>query len=471
MPRLTVYTPSGVLAQRFSQTICLSEALEAMGVYQSKPCGGNGKCGKCKVLLDGKEVLSCQTQISADATVVYDPDKPKVQGITEGAMSHISGGPLVEEGYGLAVDIGTTTIAGYLYHFPEGKLVRSCALPNTQAEFGADVISRIDYANRGGRKLLQQRLQEQIRALCEDIIPQKYVITGNTTMLHLLTGKDPRGIAVAPFTPESLFGYWQENAYLAPCISSYVGADITTAILASGMCDCKTALLADIGTNAEMALWHNGRLVCCSAAAGPAFEGAGIHCGMPATDGAISRVWLEEGTLRYQTIGNAPAAGICGSGLLDAVACMLELGVIGQSGYLKEAYPLSDSGVVITPGDIRQVQLAKAAVRAGIETLLEISGVSPDQVEQLYLAGGFGSYLDIQSAVAIGLIPVQLAPVAKPVGNAAGNGAVMMLLGKDGIPAAQQLASKAKTEELSSSRIFMEKYVEAMLFADPEEEG
>ena len=192
---------------------------------------------------------------------------------------------------------------------------------------------------------------------------------------------------------------------------------------------------------------------------------------MPATDGAISRVWLEEGTLRYQTIGNAPAAGICGSGLLDAVACMLELGVIGQSGYLKEAYPLSDSGVFITPGDIRQVQLAKAAVRAGIETLLEICDVSPDQVEQLYLAGGFGSYLDIKSAVEIGLIPAPLEPVAKPVGNAAGNGAVMMLLGKDVIPAAQQLASQAKTEELSSSRIFMEKYVEAMLFTDPEEEG
>lgn len=471
MFRLTVHTPSGVLEQMFSQTICLSEALEAMGVYQSKPCGGHGKCGKCKVVMDGQEVLSCQTQLTADVTVVYDPGNAYVQGITEGAISHMTGGPVLEEGYALAVDIGTTTIAGYLYHFPEGKLVRSCALANTQAEFGADVICRIDYANRGGRKLLQQRLQEQIRALCGEVTPQKYVITGNTTMLHLLTGKDPRGIALAPFKPESLFGYWQENAYLAPCISAYIGADVTTAILASGMCSCKTALLVDIGTNAEMALWHNGSLVCCSAAAGPAFEGAGIHCGMPATGGAISRVWLEEGTLRYQTIGNAPAAGICGSGLLDAVACMLKLGVIGQSGYLKEAYPLSDSGVFITPGDIRQVQLAKAAVRAGIETLLEICDVSPDQVEQLYLAGGFGSYLDIKSAVEIGLIPAPLEPVAKPVGNAAGNGAVMMLLGKDVIPAAQQLASQAKTEELSSSRIFMEKYVEAMLFTDPEEKG
>lgn len=467
MFRVTVKTNVEEKYCIFEERVLLSNALEQMGVAQNKPCGGKGICGKCKVYVNGEEVRSCVTYVDRDVTVEVQVRKHDIQGITEGVMPEVERKPLVETGYGMAIDIGTTTIAAYLYHFPEGECVKTFGLPNTQAEYGADVISRIGFCEEGGLPKLQSKVVEQIRRLTEEfagVKVEKYVITGNTVMLHLLTGMNPKGIAYAPFTPMSLFGAWYENVYLPRCISAYVGADITTAILASGMCKHNKAFLVDIGTNGEMALWKNKELICCSTAAGPALEGASISQGMLAVDGAINKVFIRDNQIRYTTIHNEKAKGVCGTGLLDAIACMLELEIVDDTGYLEEPYEIGDSGVYITPVDIRQVQLAKSAIRSGIDTLLRCSEVSCDELEAFYIAGGFGSYISIDSAIKIGLLPKEIRNKVTVIGNGAGIGASMILQNQDLLAKAEQIATSARTEELATSEYFADRYIENMMF-------
>jgi len=466
MFQITIKTNTGEVCGSFDSEILLSVAMEQLGVSQDKPCGGKGICKKCLVKANGAEVLSCCTSVNEDTYVEYTTPKSKIQGMTDGFMTDFAKKPLIDKGYGIAIDIGTTTIAGYIYAFPQGECIKQTALPNPQAAYGADVISRIDYANRGGLEKLQDAVITAIKKLAEGYPIQRYVITGNTTMLHLLTGKDPCGIALAPYTPETLFGDWYENAYLPGCISAYVGADITTAILASGMRKDKTSFLVDIGTNGEMALWHNGKLKCCSTAAGPAFEGAGISCGTYAVRGAINRVFLENGSVRYTTIDNQPPIGICGTGLIDAVACMVQLGVIDETGYLEQDYEIGDSKICITPEDIRQVQLAKSAIRSGIDTLLHSCGLAYADIERFYIAGGFGSYIDINSAAKIKLIPKEVVSKAVVIGNSAGSGAAMILQSEASLEESVVIAASAETEELSTSSYFMEKYMDSMMFGE-----
>ena len=461
---ITIKTNNKIIKKEYSNKVLLSDALSDAGIHQLKPCGGNGKCGKCKVIANGKEVLSCITYADTDTTVEYTPDGDNIQGLTDGISAAFDKKPLVKEGFGLAVDIGTTTIAGYLFEFPQCRLVYTKGVLNTQAEFGADVISRIEYSDKGGLEELKKKVTEQIDSIAPDTKIEKYVITGNTTMLHLFTGLDPSGIARAPFTPKSLFGNWYGNVFLPPCISSYVGADITTAILASDMMENKVSFLVDIGTNGEMVLCKDEKLYCCSTAAGPAFEGAGIKNGMLAARGAINKVYIENGTLKYTTIDNAPAAGICGTGLIDAVSCMLELGIIDETGFMESDFEISDSNIFITAEDIRKVQLAKSAIRSGIDTLLHESGTALNEIEAFYIAGGFGSFINKTSAAKIGLIPFEVLENVKSIGNAAGNGAAMILQSKDCLEKSQAIANCAQVIELSSSSFFMDKYVENMMF-------
>ncbi len=461
---LTIKTNNQTIKKEYNDKILLSDALSDAGIHQLKPCGGNGICGKCKVIANGHEVLSCKTYIDSDTIVDYTAKSDNIQGLTDGVAKSFNKKPLVQNGYGLAVDIGTTTIAGYLYSFPEGDLVYTKGVLNTQAEFGADVISRIEYSDKGGLKQLQQKVTEQIKLLAQDKKIEKYVITGNTTMLHLFTGLDPSGIARSPFTPKSLFGDWHGNAFLPPCISSYIGADITTAILASDMMESKVSFMVDIGTNGEMVLCKNGKLYCCSTAAGPAFEGAGISRGMLAASGAINTVYIENGKLKYTTIDDKPAAGICGTGLIDAVACMLELEAIDETGFMESDFEIADSGIFITAEDIRKVQLAKSAIRSGIDTLLHESGTNLEEIEVFYIAGGFGSFINKTSAAKIGLIPREVVDNVKSIGNAAGNGAAMILQSEECLEESKHIAGCAEVVELSQSPFFMDKYVENMMF-------
>ena len=459
----------------------VADAIGHAGIPLKKPCGGGGRCGKCKVQAvgaltppDAEELshlsaqelqqgirLACLARIAGEVTVLC-PDDRQTTVLTDIEGDLPVGTPLsgAQEGCAMAVDIGTTTVAAYLYEMPSGRLIERRGVENPQSVFGADVISRIEAAGQGHLGELSGLIRRQVSDLAGSRELLCRVICGNTTMLHLFCGLDPSGIAVAPFTPLSLFGNRDGDTYFPRCISAYVGADITCAVMASGMLDTDRSFLVDIGTNGEMAWYRDGELVCASTAAGPCFEGAGISCGMPAAPGAINRVRIDGGTVRYTVIGDAPARGICGSGLIDAIACMLDLGVIDETGYLEENFQIGDSGICITPADVRQVQLAKAAIRAGIATLCP----DPEQIDRFCIAGGFGSYADRDSCIRIGMIPPEVRDRIEVIGNAAGKGAAMMLLSADLVRRSDAVARAARTAELSCSPVFAEQYMNHMFF-------
>ncbi len=480
-PSLQTEQPEGLL---------LSQILDRGGVPLPRYCGGKGTCGKCKVRAEGALSpwteaernrltpqerqnhirLACQCRAMGDCRIELLAPAGQMEGLTGGkeffpAVNPVTG---TKECFAAAVDIGTTTVAAYLYRMPEGRKVAESCRANPQAVFGADVLSRIEAWDNGHGHALQKSIRDTLQTIAGEwnVPVEAWVITGNTSMLHLLTGKNPHSIAVAPFQPESLFGEWVQNVYFPRCISAYVGADITTAIVASGMLSTSTALLADIGTNGELVLKKNGSLFCCSTAAGPALEGAGISMGMPALQGAICRVWTApHRRIQYQTVGNGPPVGICGSGLVDAVACMLEENILDETGRLDAPFPVGDSPVVLTPEDIRNLQLAKAAIRAGIDTLLQENGLSCAGLDAFFLAGGFGNNLNLQSCIRIGLFPPELSPrQLRPVGNAAGVGACMLLHDRELLAKSEQIARSAAVTELATNPIFLDAFVERMLF-------
>jgi uncharacterized 2Fe-2S/4Fe-4S cluster protein (DUF4445 family) len=246
-------------------------------------------------------------------------------------------------------------------------------------------------------------------------------------------------------------------------MNAFVGADISCAVLASGMCKEKTALLCDIGTNGEIALWKEGQLYVTSTAAGPTFEGALISCGCSSIPGAIDRVWAEDGNIQIHTIGDQPAVGICGSGLIDAVAVLLREEIMDETGALDEDITFAP-GVTLLQKDIRALQLAKAAIAAGIQTLLDGSGTTCEEIESFYLAGGFGSHLNLQSAAAIGLIPGELVEKAKVIGNAALAGASQLLLDQTALPVLREIAKNSRHYNLGGNPTFNTNYMEQMLF-------
>ena len=466
-----------------------------------RPCGGHGKCGKCRVkvwggvseptlaersLLSEKELasgirLACLTRALGDCRIERFTEARDPQIVTQGFSAEFALNPVFTR-CAVAMDIGTTTLVAQLFD-PAGNVLAKASRPNPQARWGADVISRIEAALNGDAVLLTEAirnaLNEMILEFSGVLDPKEVdaaVITGNTVMLSLLTGQSLKPFARAPFDPENLFGQTlparvlslsalesETPVYLPPCISAFVGGDITCAILATGLCDNKSAMLADLGTNGEMAVWHDGRLTVTSTAAGPAFEGVGITMGMQGAAGAIDRVENKDGTITAHVIGEQEAMGICGSGLVDAAACMLDMGILDESGYLEEAFVIRHP-VSVTPKDIRMLQLAKSAICAGMLTLMYASGVEPAQIPQLYVAGGFGNYLNTDSAVQIGLLPQELAAAAQTVGNAAISGAAMLLLDATKKAAARELAQKATVLDLSTSPVFSERYMMGMMF-------
>lgn len=476
-----------------------------VGHQVSMPCGGKGRCGKCRVKATGclspltpeeQAVLSeadiqagirlaCCTRVLGNAAVETEVSRQVSQICTEGTALWEGSAPMFEN-LGAAVDIGTTTLAAQLYS--RAGLIATAAGPNPQASFGADVITRVGSAMAGNGEALAACVREAVAALLETMCRQAgrptgdidaLVITGNTAMLHLLTGEDPSPLAAAPFQARELFGTSipaaslnlpcapGAAAYLPRCMSAFVGADITTALLASGICNTEgPALLVDIGTNGEMALWRSGKLTCCSTAAGPAFEGANLSQGMQGAPGAIDHASVEQGQLRLHTISDAPARGICGSGVADVLACLLELDILDETGLLddgEDSYPLTDT-VSITQGDVRQVQLAKSAIRAGLETLLHQAGLSGEDLSRLAIAGGFGSYLSLPSAARIGLLPEELVEKSQVLGNAALAGAAMILGNRRYKEESTALANQAQTIDLASNPVFMDNYVEYMMF-------
>ena len=469
---LRLRTQDGSLAIAFEGTPLLMDVLQAHGIAFAHPCGGRGVCRKCAVEASGgvsppcaEELesgvrLSCRMRLLGDCEVTLHTES-NLTGQTQNGQA---------DGALLAVDVGTTTLEIKLYDSATHALLRAASALNPQAVFAADVIGRITAALSGKGEALRTQLLAAIQTMLGEGVPvERAVITGNTVMLTLLTGRSPKAFTTAPFQPDCLFGYTEQilgfPAYLPRCSGAFTGADLGCALLYSGMTEREeTGLLCDIGTNGEIALWHGGKLYVTSTAVGPAFEGAGISSGMGGIPGAVDKVWAAQNTLDARVIGGGEPLGICGSGLVDAVAAMLRLRLIDRTGAMDDPAVTVTGNVTLTRQDIRQVQLAKAAVAAGIELLLEAAGTDVGEIAALYIAGGFGSHLDVRSAAAIGLIPPLLVPKAHVLGNAALEGAGMLLLDEALQTKTDRLARHAALIQLGGNPLFEEKYLKHIDF-------
>ena len=510
---ITVSTPSGPRDLPVQPGQTLLDALRQAGLPVRAPCGGRGTCGKCTVYLsapDGERaVLACRTA-AEDGMVVRLSEEGPLAVELEGAERPLpcppDGG---QTGWGIACDIGTTTVVCHLVELSTGRTAATLGEGNAQRSYGGDVIARIRASMEGQRPALTAAIRGQlarmIEVLCQNAgVPLTEVramaVAANTTMCHLLAGLAPDSLGAAPFTPLSRFGEEHDarelelpfngTVYIAPAVSGYVGGDITADLLWAQMDRAeRPTLLIDVGTNGEMALGGADRLLCCSTAAGPAFEGAQISCGMTAAPGAISSVEWRDGALSCSVLGDGPAKGICGSGLIDAVAVMLELGAVDETGrmldadedegeipedalpylFLKDdepAFRLTEE-VYVTQADVRKLQLGKGAIAAGVQVLLDAYGIPCGQVGGLLLAGGFGSYIRPESAARIGLIPKELLPVTQAIGNAAAEGARAALVSHEARERLARLRDHMEYLELSGLAAFNTAYMDAMLF--PEE--
>ena len=398
-----------------------------------------------------------------------------------------------------AFDIGTTTVAGYLLDGRTGEQLATASALNVQTEYGADVIMRANYSLEHGAEELSAcirvLLKKLIRTLCkeagkepEDIY--QVSVVGNTCMHHLFLGIVPDSLVHAPYNPAISQGltlnaeqyglhiHRKGQLLMLPDIAGYVGADTCGCILALRQDQQnEISLMVDIGTNGEMVLGNKTRLACCSTAAGPAFEGAKIECGMRGGAGAVDHVVYKDGKWEYTTIGNKAPAGLCGSGLIDLVAQLYLAGFIDESGHLESGQEKAgvfvlvppeksgnDRGVYLTQKDIGEVQLAKAAIAAGIFLLMKRLEITEKDIKRVYLAGAFGNYMNPESAAAIGMFPAELLPRIQPVGNAAGEGARIALLNEEERKEMDRTVKNMDFVELAASPEFQDCFVDGLCF-------
>jgi uncharacterized 2Fe-2S/4Fe-4S cluster protein (DUF4445 family) len=410
---------------------------------------------------------------------------------------------------GLAVDLGSTKIAGYLLDFRDGKPLAAKGMMNPQISYGEDIISRIGVAIRSPqeRAKLQKLAAEAIDRLADDLCAEvdakaehilEAVIVGNTAMHHLFLGLPVRHLALSPYVPavsmaldyktRDLGLHFAAGAYvhMLPNIAGFVGGDHVAVLLTTKAAEIHGLTLAlDIGTNTEVSLIDGDRISSVSCASGPAFEGYQIKHGMRAGKGAIERVRIQEGKIQYQTIDDAAPVGICGSGVLDAMAHMYTAGILSREGRIQDTHPrvrdldnhrefilVSEeelegrAAIVITQQDIRHLQVAKAAIRAGIQVLLETHGRSDKDIENIVIAGAFGSYIDVSSAITIGMLPSLPLSRFRQVGNAAGMGAKLALVSKTMRKDAQTLAAKVHYVELAGAPQFNDTFIQACYLGD-----
>jgi uncharacterized 2Fe-2S/4Fe-4S cluster protein (DUF4445 family) len=461
MIKLTVHNQGKIVQIKAVKGENLLKVLRNHGFDVYTPCGGNGTCDKCKILVKGEGlVTSCIFNLDESIELVL-PDKREAKILVEqhkytlllplipGPSAGFSSYP-----HGVAIDIGTTSMVLYLVNLITGIVVETRAILNPQAKYGADVISRIKYTteHKNGLMILQREILDAINMELRHLVNfaeitkneiVKIVVAANTTMLHLLLGINPISLALAPFKAQfldeqilrgeelNLYCFPGAEIKVLPSVSAFIGADIVAGLASIAPSDDhKNFLFMDIGTNGELALVTDEHIWCCATAAGPAFEGANISCGMGAVEGAIS-AFGDDG---FTVIGNDKPTGLCGSGLIDLVAWLFENKKISSDGLLENEFILvpanaSGSGKVIslTQRDVREVQLAKSAIASGIKILLKQSGLTLDQVDTLFLAGGFGNYINTESAISIGMISPSLKNKIIPLGNTSGTGALTAL--------------------------------------------
>ncbi len=556
-------------------TTILEAEIQA-GLCPDAPCGGQGKCGKCLVKVNGEIVKACQTPVHSEMKVDTLISSQKHAILTEGLnrpvafkpglfihpvklekaiagdnrsdwerlvtevrkasgleMTHVEPNLKLaaslfdkrKEGedwfaihtrdsilelkkekpkvYMTAFDIGTTTVVGYLMNAENGTVCAIESMMNPQAQYGADVIMRANYALEHGVEALSSCIQTAIDELLHKLAKKKKIqpeeiyqvsIVGNTCMHHLFLGISPGSLVHAPYNPAfserltlkakeyGLHIHPQAQLLMLPDIAGYVGADTCGCLLALRQ-DLKDeiSLMIDIGTNGEMVLGNKEKMATCSTAAGPAFEGAKIECGMRGAAGAVDHVAYEDGSWTYTTVDHQPAIGLCGSGLIDLVAQLYKAGLIDEMGHLESGQENdsifvlvppekagNEKGVYLTQKDVREVQLAKAAIAAGIQLLMKELGITEKEIQKIYIAGAFGNYMNPASACAIGLLPPELEHLVEPVGNAAGEGAKIALLNTDELEATDRLVRGIRFLELAASAEFQDTFVDELAF--PEEE-
>jgi uncharacterized 2Fe-2S/4Fe-4S cluster protein (DUF4445 family) len=451
------------------------------------PCGGRGRCKACRVrVLEG--------HLEPDAA---EHQRLSAAELAQGwrlACRHVMAGDLElelaqwempvlsdqsafaftpREGFGVAIDLGTTTIAAQLLDLSNGHVLAAQTALNAQARHGADVLSRVEFALRGGQAELQKIVRDQIGEIIGRLKTStgkpvnRVVLVGNTVMHHLFCGIDVTPLATHPFLPArpgrvripaEAFG---APAEFLPCIGGLVGADILAGVMATGIHEqTELSALIDLGTNGEVVVGNRDRLLCTSTAAGPAFEGARIAMGMRAATGAISAVTLTDGAPTCGVIGGGAARGLCGSGLVDAVAAGLDSGRIDPAGRLGEPMALSGS-VTLHPHDVRELQLAKGAIAAGLRILTARFGAKIDDISRLYLAGAFGNYISRTSARRIGLLHLPIERLV-PAGNTALNGAKRALF--EDAASWDDLAQRIAYVGLNEDPAFPDIFAEEMRF-------
>lgn len=492
--------------------------IQSQGTALAMPCGGKGMCGKCRVRVvrgrlpvtpEDKRIfseaqlaqgwrLACKA-VTREAVEIVVPVQEQ-QGFSALAAEAADEGALslaADHDYGLAVDIGTTTLAAALVDCTDGRILATATAVNSQRSFGADVVSRIGAACHGKGKALQKAVRRDLTRLTKQLLKdhpgtaarcRQMAIAANTTMLHLLMGWPCDSLGDWPFQPVSLGGktYRAQEVLgpqtvladatvtLLPGMSTYVGADITAGIWQCGLASSDdVSLFVDLGTNGEMVLGNKDQRFIASAPAGPALEGGKLTWGTGSVPGAICGVRIERGRAKVRTIDHAVPVGICGTGILEAMAGLVREGLVDETGKLVEPYfhkgfPLASTldyqRITLSQQDIREIQMAKSAIRAGIESLIERSGISRQRVHQVFLAGGFGYYLDPQKAAVIGLLPADLAERTTAVGNTSLKGAIGLLTGAVTLEELQAIAAGAEEIVLGNDEAFQRLYIDYLNF-------
>lgn len=442
----------------------LSDALNRSGKSVDHPCGGKGICKKCLVTVNGKEELSCQYIIKSDVSVTIKNDG-KIYSETGAEETNV-----ITDNLCFALDIGTTTLALALVSLDEGKTIKVITRTNPQRAFGADVMTRIDYCCKNGVEELQKTLIAEINSMVSEFDLhniEKFYVSGNATMLHLFFGIDCSAMGIAPYSPvflesktkkaENLGIIGVETVESLPSIAAFVGADLVAGLNFVGMPENgKHNLLVDLGTNAEIVLFSEKSALCTAAAAGPCFEGANISCGMSATDGAV----YSYSANRIKTISDAPAKGICGTGLVDIIAYILDKKIVDETGYMEADFEVAD-GVYINQADIRQYQLAKSAVCSAVLTLLQMKNLSFEDVEKMYISGGFSAKINIENAAKTGLLPKELKNKCIAINNSSLLGTVKYACEKNDLAV---YVDNSTYVDLSANPIFSDLFIENMMF-------
>lgn len=444
----------------------LSDVLIKSGENLPHLCGGKGTCKKCLVLVNGRKELSCQYEIKSDIDVVL----PENDDIFSETGANESGENT--ENCCFCLDIGTTTLALALVSLDKKEIIKVKTATNPQRAFGGDVLTRIEYCNNNDVSELQTCLINKINEIIDDFgvsTANTMYVSGNTTMLHIFFGVDPSSLGVAPYTPIFIeskeinaneIGIKNIKKVISlPCISAFVGADLVAGINYGGLPeDNRYNLLVDLGTNAEIVLYNKNELYCTSAAAGPCFEGANITCGMSATDGAI---YSYSNSGSYETINNTQPKGICGTGLIDIIAVLLEKGIIDETGYMDcEEYFIANN-IKIIQKDIRQFQLAKSAVYSGLTAILREKEVSFKTIENLFISGGFSAKINIENAVKTGLLPRELKDKIIVLNNSSLLGSVKYACKKNDL---SFYLKNAEYIDLSMNENFSNLFIENMEF-------